>query len=349
MSDLFKYGWKVVQSTAPLNIDLFYDSMEHNYFEIAQHIYASVEFNYFYWDRALRCASKSNNLKMVQWVIEILSLSLPYAFARLCYYGNLQIAKQLWTISEQQGTTIDISQNDECVFREACLGGHLDVAQWLLSIKPDIDVSAWGESAFSNACSNGHLEVAQWLMSIKPSIDVSAENENAFRKACLGGHLEVARWLCFTYYVSISAENDLAFRGACSNGHLDVAQWLCNVGEYIDFKIDVEACDDMAFRHSCVNNHLNVAQWLCSLFPNKYVITHADDKRIEYYINNIDIIGTQTFDDNECTICFERTCDLMVSSCKHFFCRICILKWMTNHDSCPTCRSTVDSFIESAT
>ena len=81
-------------------------------------------------------------------------------------------------------------------FKWACENGHLEVAQWLLSIKPDIDVSAVSDWAFRWTCENGHLEVAQWLLSIKPDIDVSAVSDWAFKGACQEGHLDVSQWLC---------------------------------------------------------------------------------------------------------------------------------------------------------
>ena len=83
---------------------------------------------------------------------------------------------------------------------------QLEVAQWMLSLKPDIDISSHNECAFRSACEKGHLEVAKWLLSLKPDIDISANEEYAFKFACKNGHLEVAKWLCTlneTYYIEI--------------------------------------------------------------------------------------------------------------------------------------------------
>ena len=65
---------------------------------------------------------------------------------------------------------IDISANNEYVFRYACQNNHLGVAKWLLEIKPDINISTDNEEAFRYACQNGHLEVTKWLLEIKPDI-----------------------------------------------------------------------------------------------------------------------------------------------------------------------------------
>jgi hypothetical protein len=77
----------------------------------------------------------------------------------------------------------------------ACQNGHIQVAQWLFSIKPTLDISAENNYAFRMACQNGHIQVAQWLFSIKPTLDISAKHEYAFRLACQNGHLEVAQWI----------------------------------------------------------------------------------------------------------------------------------------------------------
>jgi len=77
--------------------------------------------------------------------------------------------------------------------------GHLHVAQWLLTVKPDIHISMWNEYAFRYACQYGHLAVAQWLLTVKPDINISAENEDAFRWACYKGHLDVSQWLLKTF------------------------------------------------------------------------------------------------------------------------------------------------------
>jgi len=94
-------------------------------------------------------------------------------------------------------------------------------------LKPTIDVSAGNECAFRGSTENGHLEIAQWLLSVKPSIDISSENEYAFRWSCRKGYLNIAQWLLSVKpTIDISAELDCAFRGSCRNGYLNVAQWL---------------------------------------------------------------------------------------------------------------------------
>ena len=78
--------------------------------------------------------------------------------------------------------TKSIEELDFCIneegFKWVCENGYLEIAKWLLTIKPDIDISADNKYAFTSVCENGHLEVAKWLLSIKPDIDISDDNEN---------------------------------------------------------------------------------------------------------------------------------------------------------------------------
>jgi ankyrin repeat protein len=70
------------------------------------------------------------------------------------------------------------------------------MVQWLYQIKPEINISAENDEVFKSACENGHLNVAQWLYQNKPNIDISANYDKAFIFACNEEHLDVAKWLC---------------------------------------------------------------------------------------------------------------------------------------------------------
>ena len=86
-------------------------------------------------------------------------------------------------------------EDNEKVFLYACFNGNLNLAKWLLEIKPTINISAYDEFAFHYACNNGYLNVAKWLLKIKPTINISAHNEYAFCEACKNEHLDIVKWL----------------------------------------------------------------------------------------------------------------------------------------------------------
>ena len=86
-------------------------------------------------------------------------------FLSHCARGELEAAQRIWASHSHE---MNLSESEGICFRRACFGGHLLVAQWLLTVNPDLHLSVWGESAFCQACHNGHLDIAQWLLDVHP-------------------------------------------------------------------------------------------------------------------------------------------------------------------------------------
>ena len=62
--------------------------------------------------------------------------------------------------------------------------------------------------------SNGHLEVAQWLLLVKPDIDISCEKEAAFSKACINRQIGIVQWF---YTLNPDKYNNTTFKKMTSN------------------------------------------------------------------------------------------------------------------------------------
>jgi hypothetical protein len=253
-----------------------------------------------------------------------------HAFQHACAKGHLEVAQWLLQVKPD----LNISADNESAFRTACSNGHLEVAQWLLQVKPNIDISAYNEGAFRWACTYGYLHVAQWLLQVKPTINISACDKSAFKYACVNGHLEVAKWLLQVKpTIDISSEDEYAFCGTCRDGHLEVAKWLLQVKP----TIDLCTADDYAFKNACVNGHLHVAQWLVSLAPNKYTIwIDPRTNQITSIINPFSPTHLRKTskvlhlnDIDECPICYNTQSNLQ-TPCGHQFCEPCLQKWLSD-------------------
>jgi hypothetical protein len=70
--------------------------------------------------------------------------------------NQLEKAKQIYKDNDHADWDIDDT------FRWCCGDGHLDMVQWLLSLK-DIDLRMEEDYCFYWSCMNGHLPLAAWL------------------------------------------------------------------------------------------------------------------------------------------------------------------------------------------
>jgi hypothetical protein len=92
--------------------------------------------------------------------------NLAFEFNCLCGMGEFVLMKHYYNALNKE---IDLSNTYEMPFRAACYNGHLNIAKWLYSVKPDINIFAVFHSAFKSAFEHGHLDVVLWLQTVCPS------------------------------------------------------------------------------------------------------------------------------------------------------------------------------------
>ena len=271
-----------------------------------------------------------------------------------CYTNNLEKCKLLTCLT----SSIDISKEYESLFEFCCNLGHLDIAKWLLEIKPSITsniasiITKNNNRIFYSAFTNGDIEMLKWLFNIQPDNDVFYHIQNFFG-ACENGYFSVVKWLididiimAMVMDIDSNLATDLkfdanmneAFAIACSNGHLEIAQFL------LEFQPTIKSFnnDHESFKNACDNGYIEVAKWLASL-DSRYIIINYDGK-ISYtimkrFILNRNIIKVDEID--VCTICKENDIDIQ-TNCKHHFCTSCICSWLIITNTCPFCRQTID-------
>ena len=230
-------------------------------------------------------------------------------FIFLCKNGNIEIAKFLFQIKPD----INISINEEEIFRQACKNGNIEIAKFLFQIKPDINISINEEEIFKQACYNGNIEIAKWLLQIKPDINISINDEHIFRWVCYNGHLDIAKWLLqIKPDINISIKENLSFKWACKNGHIEVAIWLQSI------KPDI---------YQIISNINNI-------------IIFDIIKQLQIDPNNILYIDINN--KNKCIICYDTYCQVK-TNCNHEYCKLCISKWLNNNNTCPYCRKSLSN------
>ena len=178
--------------------------------------------------------AKKELLKEKKLTLDIIGQS----FTRACFEGQLELAKWILDLSPNKSATIDFEMQ-EPIF-SAQRNRQLEVAQWLVSLKPLLTgirpspkhkfkvFIRFHHSAFRHACLTGDLEGAKWILSDRPRMRISKmEWEELFGVACLKGHLEVAQWLLVIKpKFDIHADRDFALRSAKKHKQTHIIEWL---------------------------------------------------------------------------------------------------------------------------
>ena len=112
----------------------------------------------------------NNHVDVVKWLIEIypdIDNFVGGVIENVCEKGYINIANLLFEIKPN----IHISNE---LFHMTCSNGHLHVAKLLYDKCPNISIEIYNKHAkhiaFVNAFHNKHLDVAQWLQNIRPDL-----------------------------------------------------------------------------------------------------------------------------------------------------------------------------------
>lgn len=282
-----------------------------------------------------------------------------------CIYNNLQVAKWLFTLQPN----INISKNNEYIFRTTCINNYLDVAKWLYEIKPNININIDNDIIFITSCGYHNDKLCKWLYSINKNINISAQNENAFINACKLNNINRVKWLLsIKPDINISINNNIAFfiachynidiakyiysikpditlsfkyfKNACLQNNIDLVKWFLDINPNIDITCE----NDICFKFVCNNGYYPIALLLSNIIPTRYIINNHNLDNIDYkIIKLLNVKKTKCININsECPICYNKECEI-ITICNHQFCLNCIqeLYYINSiHFNCPLCRIT---------
>lgn len=134
-------------------------------------------------------SSQKGDIDVIKYIFEHCTINISYndnyLFRHACRDGYLEICKILYNSSVNQ-------DNLNIAFAWACECGHYDVALWLYD--KSVDIHSGGDHAFKWSCINGHLNICQWLYSVDPTVITCIDNNiDRLITACKSHHIEM--WL----------------------------------------------------------------------------------------------------------------------------------------------------------
>jgi hypothetical protein len=214
---------------------------------------------------AFREACATGNLQLVKWLHGLPGTApapgapvhgyQDMALLHACSRGHADVA--VWLLTECEFA----NDTDACTiaFEYACLFGYLEHAQ-LMHAFGNVSAHSHQDRPFQWACSGGHLHVAQWLMSLPGGVYAQTGHYAPLRLACANGHLHVAKWLL---EADPSHPMDDVLLTCVSTGNLAGAKFIWSLAQ-----VDIHADGDRAFVSAMMGPDKDVALWLVQLDPS---------------------------------------------------------------------------------
>lgn len=137
------------------------------------------------------------------------------------------------------------------------------------------------------------------------------------------------------------------FEFACTHSTLEICKWIHDLFPYE--RVSMKQRDDIFFRKACTAGNLDIAVWLMTLTGDRYKIvdvftnTRNDTPVIKFIIDRHNNFEIKHKDGEVCCICQDTLSRVELKKCGHQFCKECIFNWLNTHDTCPLCRTFINT------
>ena len=226
--------------------NLYYDSCQFNYFEIAckygdpkiLSILLRSQMINVADKNGILVASQHNNSKNVQFLMENCgSIDLnarnydgSTALHYTCADGNLDIVKSLI----KKGIRLNATNYDgRNALHEACHHGHAHIVDLLISSKINVNAMDNNErTALHDACENPNIEVVKLLVDKGSNVNADdVDGLTPLHEACTNGHLDIVQFLLENGadVNALSFEENTCLHFACEEGRLDIVEYLLKI------------------------------------------------------------------------------------------------------------------------
>ncbi len=201
--------------------NVFLNTIPYGHIHISQWLhenYGSQINIHIYNNLAFKLATYHKRQDYINWLYN--NEDIQTLFLDTCKSGNLQMVTQIYNTRKSD---LNIRENDDWIFRITCYNNQLHIAEWLLTIEPEIKVSVVDEYIFRYSCAKGNLDVIKWLYTKNPYMNISTYSHFGFKHACINNHIHIVEWLCSL---------NVNYRVECAKNK--ITKWFIDDVEYIN-------------------------------------------------------------------------------------------------------------------
>lgn len=199
-------------------------------------------------------------------------------FSSVIIEGNLESLQHIYNSVRHLKSASNIKSTNNA-FVKTCRCGHMETAQWFLSVYPNkLNSKRMLTEAFKEACFNGHLNLAKWLDGLLQDNEPMKCNviRRAFTQSCIKQQWDVLNWILSIekYKCTIIQDVILILISMCFHGECNMVEWIfLNVynEKLSKSSYEIILISTLSYRKNYKNNEVkNVAKCL------QIVLEHSD-------------------------------------------------------------------------
>ena len=164
--------------------------------------------------------------------------TLLHTLSTACFVGRDDYVQQLLAARADVDQVIIRGNNGTAPLFAACVNGHGNCVQLLLTAHAAIDPpDNKGNTPLIYACTNGHCECVQLLLTAHATIDQAANNGNTpLTISCFNDHHDCVQLLLTAHATIDQADNkgSTPLRAAAASGRLAMVRQLMQAGARVD-------------------------------------------------------------------------------------------------------------------
>ncbi len=206
-------------------------------------------------------------------------------FLSACQGGRAGAARMLVNLPVNKGEGVNMNTRDDKPFVEACIGGHLHLARWLLaqSGANRVDAAADDSAAFLGACRSGCLPLVLLLAGRRgrDALDVTTGDSFALVAAAEANHAHVLQWLLAQQgarELDVSAQGYRAVAAAARLGATEALQVFLSCGG--ERQVPAQVLNEVLLPSIAAEGHLEAMRVLLSLPSARGVDVHAEGDQV---------------------------------------------------------------------
>lgn len=215
-------------------------------------------------NEAFYIACKNGNLDILQqlyWWDNTVYVDDPEekVFTIACENQHYDIANQLYLWRKN---TINVSYNNDFIFRMACINGYLELIKFLHKLlqgsKSQVELGILIQLGFIIACEYNQVGVIEIFYDWAKKIHIQLNLEIGLKRICEKNHLNLMKQLneWWPNLLEVTITDDVYFRIACEKGNLEIADFIYRKREITQHPINLRKNKDEYFRLSCKDGNL---------------------------------------------------------------------------------------------